>query len=87
MSRLWTFTLECAGGCGSRIEITAHTKIEDGTDACAELLGWTTVDKGKEQQVFCPWCIAQARRIVVATVGAGEQLLIVDNKIVARRKK
>jgi hypothetical protein len=68
MSLLYTHTLECAGECGAKIELTGHHKRRDETDAVAELLGWSTVDKGKNVEIFCQECIMRAQRIV-ATVG------------------
>lgn len=66
---LYSYTLECAAHCGSKIELINHHKTRDDTDAVAEFLGWATVDTGKIVGVYCPDCIALARQIV-ATVGA-----------------
>jgi hypothetical protein len=65
---LYTDTLECAGDCGSKIEVTSPYKNTGDTGACAEALGWATVDKGKKQEVYCPSCQVRARRIV-KTIG------------------
>ena len=66
-ARLFTFILECDGDCGSKIEITSPHG-NDVTHACAEALGWTTVDKGKKREVYCPFCQKRAQRIV-RTIG------------------
>ena len=65
---VFTVTLECSGDCGAAIALTDHSEVSNDTMAVAELLGWSTVDKGKEVEVFCPYCVARAKR-VVATVG------------------
>jgi hypothetical protein len=66
----YTETQEC-DGCGASIVITDHEKGGTRkTDAAAEALGWTTVDKGKKVEIFCPWCVERAQRIV-RTVGTG----------------
>jgi len=66
----YTETKQC-DGCGSRIEITNHENGGGKMDAVAKVLGWTTVDKGKKVvEIFCPWCVERAQRIV-RTAGTG----------------
>ena len=65
---LETIWIECDGDCGARIEITVRGKAGMGLcDAAAEALGWTTRDRGKKTEVYCPFCQSRARRIVQGT--------------------
>jgi len=67
MSELFSRFLACDGECGTKIELTSRDKkdVVDGMlDSCAEVLGWTTRDYGKQTEVYCPFCQKRARRIV-----------------------
>ena len=67
MAHLYHGMIECHGECGAKIELAAREKPDIALGivmSVAELLGWTTRDRGKQTEIYCPFCQKRARRIV-----------------------